>query len=263
MVVFVLYFVGELCVGFGRYFWKYYKGLWFVLSRGQLCPQLWDMGLIKNWLDGQRNFLIGRNILKVYGDNPAILDLLDGNETPFRLELLTSELQRLYNESIAPGTITMVVPGLKQEKPEEEKPHVISVDDPVLISLQKQVEPLYNKLKFFHNQLAKYGARNDTSTIQACFPICRDIVKLRKECQEIWSQRDYYKLHGTLPETKLVEVGIPTDPLELARFIDAKGKAIRRYKNKNNPEAALKLLENQRLYKLATGKDYVFAKQKN
>lgn len=181
------------------------------------------MLLIDKWLQGNRNFIIGRNLYQLYGTNNALKNLLDKGETPYHQQLLVNALQEINSSGIKPV-----------EKPIEVALKVAKVmqhdENPVLQSIHQEWTKLYNEMKFYQHQLDVYGSDNSQSTREKCKPICKKVLDLEYEINELWNKRDYYKEHGKLPEVKEVEFVIPTDPLEIARAINTLERNIRRNK---------------------------------
>ena len=104
----------------------------------------------------------------------------------------------------------------------------------------------------------KYGGDNSASVRAACNELCQQILSLEQECMQIWEKRDFYEKNGRLPDIKTKEVKIPTDPLQLATFIQSCLRQIRRYrltKDTNSKHAQL-YLDYISKYKKATGNEY-------
>ncbi len=69
---------------------------------------------------------------------------------------------------------------------------------------------------------------------------------------------DYYFEHKRLPNVIDKKFVVPTNPLELAKFINTAARQIRRYRFSEDPNHQQFLIDNKLKYKLATGKDYEF-----
>ena len=78
---------------------------------------------------------------------------------------------------------------------------------------------------------------------------------------QVWAKRRHFEQHGQLPDAPKATIKVPTDPVEIGKFIEAAKKGIRnnRRKMKDHPDKPLyaQLYEEHRAkYKAATGNEY-------
>lgn len=191
--------------------------------------------VIERWLKGNKNFIIGKHLYDTYGADAALKLLFSKGETPFARQKLIAALEVLLQQpklqqKAAPvaSTIATLLPMPKGT-------------DEVLVSIEKEWQPKYQRMNLLRHKLDEYGDDNSTDTIRACKEICKEILQLEKECEGIWQKRNHYEEHGQLPEVKEEEFVIPKDPLELSALISRLKRYIRRHKKNatDNPGNAL------------------------
>jgi hypothetical protein len=208
------------------------------------------MLLIDRWLDGNKNFYVGKNIYEKYGTNKAIRALLDKGETAYALTLLIKELIAINEKGERPAVVV-----------DKEKAILLPMPkggDSILKSLEAEWKPLFAQANFLRYDMDKYGGDNSAAVRAACHDSCKKILQLEQECMRIWERRDYYEKHGRLPDMDIKEFVMPTDPLELARLLETCKRQIRRYrvsKDINSKHAQI-YLDNLAKYKKITGDDF-------
>jgi hypothetical protein len=214
------------------------------------------MKIIDTWLNGTRNYIVGISIYKHSSYcKPELLQLFEKGKTAFAERKLLEELQSI-NNGIA-----------EKEKPikiiEKETQLMPDSDNEILQALKNEWVPKYQAMNYKRHSLDKYTT-NSLEDIEARKILALEILALEQECIQIWDKRDYYEQYGELPfqQKKETEDIIPEDPIELAQFIQRQKSYIRRHRlnvelHPDKPEHAEKLATAKRLYKQATGKDYV------
>jgi hypothetical protein len=182
---------------------------------------------IQAWLDSSQHFLVGRALYNTYGNDQELKALFAKGQSKWAAERLAEALQEL-----ATGTPPKVLNDEYHEMP--------AADDPILKSLQLQWKPLYSSMKYKTYELDKY-AGDDAASIAIRRKLAFEILDLERQCMAIWGQRDYFIEHGELPEAKKIKAERPTDPVALARYIEALKKRLRRNKAnlKKQPENVL------------------------
>lgn len=211
------------------------------------------MLLIDRWLQGKQNFIVGRVLYDVYGYDKSIKELLRKGKTAFAQQRLHQALTEIN---------TKPVKAIVHEAPEVTMfmPMPAGTDE-VLVSLEAEWKPLYARMNLLRHKLDEYDERNDADAIAACEPMCKEILELEQQVMQVWKKRNYYVEHGALPFAQPVNDEIPTEPLELAKFINNCKKNIRynrlaMHKPGADAQFAERYVKYKDLYNLATGEDY-------
>ena len=212
------------------------------------------MLLIDRWLQGNKNFIVGKNLYDKYGTNKAIKALFDKGETPYALEMMVKELTTINEKGERPITPVNKEKAILLPMPKG--------SDSVFNSLEAEWRGNYARINFLRIDMDKYGGDNSAMVRAARHISCKEILKLEKECMQIWEKRDYYEKHGRLPDMDEKEVELPTEPLQLATLIQSCLRQIRRYRTtKDTNSKHAQLYQDYILkYKKITGDDY---KEKN
>lgn len=210
------------------------------------------MQIIVNWLNGPRNYIVGRMLYQQFGTNKQLKELFASKgDTPFNRQKLSEVLT-----DIAAGTKPSAP--AKASEPYKTMPTEVN---PVLKALAEEWKPIYGRMNFLRHKLQQYGTDNSIATMQICKPICFEILELEQQSMHIWAKRDYYKEHGHLPNAEPEEDKIPTEPVLLGRFVENCKRQIRRMRKNliNNPGKPhyAQLLESWKAkYLKATGHEY-------
>lgn len=211
------------------------------------------MLLIDRWIKGKRNFIVGRVLYDVYGQDKSIKALLRKGNSAFAAQRLLQALEEVNKQpakaivhEVAEATLFMPMP---------------NGTDEVLISLEAEWKPLYARMNLLRHKLDEYDESNSKEAIEACEPICKEILVIEQQVMQVWKKRNYYVQHGQLPFVQDVNDDVPTDPLELANYINNLKKSIRRNRlemNKPGADAAYaqRYVKYQEIYKRVTGKEY-------
>jgi hypothetical protein len=210
------------------------------------------MLLIDRWLNGKRNFIVGRVLYDVFGNDKGIKDLLRKGNTAFSGARLLQALQQLNAKpvtvvhEVAEATMFMPMPA--------------GTDD-VLIGLENEWKPSYVRMNFLRHKLDEYNERNDDEARTACAALCKEILQLEKDVMQVWNKRNYYAEHGKLPFVQDVKDDMPGDPLKLAFYIENIKKNIRRNRKlMNEPGADAKYAQLYGQWKdkyfMAVGEEY-------
>lgn len=208
------------------------------------------MLLIDKWLNGNRNFFVGKSLFEMYSTNKAIKALLDKGETAYSHSLLVKELMAINENGTRPV-----------HRVEKEKAILLPMPtggDSVMKSLEAEWKPKYALMNKLRYDLDKYDGDNSLSVRAICNDLCQQILSLEQECMQIWEKRDYYEKNGRLPDVENKEIEIPTDALKLATFIQSCLRQIRRYRatKETNSKHAQLYLDYILKYKKATGNEY-------
>lgn len=177
------------------------------------------MYIIENWLNGPRNFFVGKAVYKTVGGDKKLIDLLDKGKTPIAEELLLKAMQKLLQAPALPP-----VP-----KPMETADDFPKTTDPVLNSIREEWLKPYQDMNYKRHQLDQYKG-NSPEMIAKRKPLAFEILELEQQCMRAWKKRDYYLQHGKLPDVADTKKELPTDPVELGKYISNLAKNIRRNK---------------------------------
>lgn len=179
------------------------------------------MELIRKWLSGNRNFIVGAVLYKKFGTDEKLKKLFSGIPDAYSQKRLAEELEKLVAKPKVVLQSKQSRQGDADDMPESK--------DPVLKALRNEWLPLYKKMCYLQSELDRYEG-NSQEEIAKRKPIAFEILELEQECMKIWARRGYYEKNGSLPEVKEQEEAIPTDPVELGKLIEATKRNIRRNK---------------------------------
>ena len=181
------------------------------------------MEVIKRWLSGSKNFIVGKTYYKQFSGDKQLIQLFDKGETPFAKNELIKALTALLSEPAPPP--------VKKNTPE-----VLAIMpaglDAISISIEKDWKENYQRMNYLRHELDKFGTSNDDEAREQRRLIAKEILELEQKCMKAWETLDYYLINKKLPEEKQKEIILPSDPVELARKIQTLEKNIRRNKQK-------------------------------
>jgi hypothetical protein len=178
------------------------------------------MELIRKWLSGNRNFIVGAVLYKKFGTDEKLKKLFNGIPDAYSQKRLAEELERLLEKP------KVVLQSTKSHGDANEMPES---KDPVLKALRNEWMAPYKRMCYLQSELDRYEG-NSPEEIATRKPIAFEILELEQECMKIWARRGYYEKNGSLPEVREQEEEIPTDPVELGKLIEATKRNIRRNK---------------------------------
>jgi len=214
------------------------------------------MQLIRNWLEGKQNFIVGKVLYTQFGNDQALKKLFaKGEQEPGARMALLQAMQALL-EAPAPAADTQAAQD-PEPLPGKTAPQK---EDPVLKALQLQWKSKYKAMQYLRLQLEHYGKDNALESQAACLQLCTQILTLEQEVMSIWQKVDLYRSTGKLEEVKEIIMQVPEDPAELAKKISSVQRYIRRHKanaasQPNNPKyPALIARYEQQLTTLTTPK---------
>lgn len=177
------------------------------------------MDLIKKWLSGSRNFIIGAVLYKTFGTDEKLKTLFAGPATPYLKERLCSELSALLEK---PKVLVQDTPQkIEAETMPESK-------DPVLQALRNEWMPLYQRMNYLRHELDQYGAATSAQHNSIRKEIALEILSLERGCMKVWDRRGRYLKEGKLDEVKEKSDALPDDPVELVKAEDSAKRNIRR-----------------------------------
>jgi len=179
------------------------------------------MELIKKWLSGKKNFHVGVVLYDQFGTDKKLKQLFESGPDEHKQNRLERELTKLLAKPPELLQTRAQKPGDSHEMP---KSH-----NPVLEALRNEWNTPYQRMQYLRHELDKYVG-NTPQSIALRHPIAKEILELEQICMRVWSRRDYYLVHGDLPEVKIDDVPMPTDPVLLGRMIQNIERNIRRNK---------------------------------
>lgn len=208
------------------------------------------MYVIEQWLKGPRNFYVGKAIYQTIGTDKKLLEVLNNGKTPIAEQLLLTALQKHC------------------EQPKRVIAQQIEVDagvmpesnDPVLKSVREEWLKPYQEMNYKRHKLDEYKG-DGPDMVAKRKTLAFEILELEQQCIKIWKKRDHYLQHGKLPDASTSKKELPTDPVELGKYISNLGKNIRRNKKlmKDFPDKPV-YVQNYQQYKQeyidVTGKEY-------
>lgn len=242
------------------------------------------MEKIQAWVDGNRNFSIGRALYLTYGNNQVVKNIMQKGRSPLAEKLLLFEMQKLIavpvDLSVVPAVVTTTENQQDgaQQHPKKVKPatppaaatnpkvkEAIEImadsDDHVLKAIKIEWHKPYKKMCYLIAQLDQFGSSNEPTAIHKRKELAADILSLEQSCMQCWAKRDFYLEHGILPGEKSNLIEVPSDPLELATLINRVKKNIRNNRalmlsHPDKPGYAKKYLSYKEQYHQLTGKNY-------
>lgn len=171
------------------------------------------MDLIKEWLNGARDYDAGVSLYMQLGDDPVMKSLFREFRTPFKekklLELLRGLLNRVETEKQ-----TVEVKAQKLKKENSGWPVEMSKE---MKALKDTWQPLYKEMMSLCARIydvAKLGTKDKNKELEAG-QMAHRILDLRDQIKEIYSDRDFYLQHGHFPGKEQLFVPV-VDPLKLA-----------------------------------------------
>jgi hypothetical protein len=231
------------------------------------------MDTIKNWLNGHRNFIIGRAIYRaLISSDDALIKSLDAGYTAHRHQQLIKAMELHINPTISHPVNCQKMVTLEPiddtnlDDQKNEPVAKIVVDPLVLKSIHNEWQIPYKKMQYCIGQLDQFGTSNKKAAITKRAELAKEILELEQVCMSIWAKRDQYEKTGVLINQSADELEIPTDPIELATLINKIKKAItnnrlRMQKNPDNPGYIERFQNAKMQYFKVTGKHYIDQQQ--
>lgn len=204
------------------------------------------MDLIQKWLDGERNYIIGRIIYQNIGKDDGLKSVLSGGNTAQNQALLEEALSSM----ITPAAAAMPV-----------RPVAHAVEDDVIKAIRAERSPISQQMNKERHDLHQFGESNDAEAISVRKELAFSILDKEQDVEQLWDKEKYYREHGTLPFVAPVTVPIPDDKVKLAAFIRNVERNIRRNRQlmKEHPDKpiyAQKYEEYKSIFQKATGEEY-------
>lgn len=172
------------------------------------------MNDIRDWLQS-KDYIEGIRLYLQHGQDPALKNLFTAEKgTPYKQQ----RLERALREILA---------GTEVVKAEERPASILmkswpieAAKDDVLKALRAEWLKAFKEMQDLRSQLMLLA--NDDQRGEAA----HRILDLDDLCDHIYSKRDYYLEHGTLPAAKKEEYIV--DPLKAAKRMEILGRYIRR-----------------------------------
>lgn len=216
------------------------------------------MRTVQKWLDSKRNYYAGVALLAPYCTDKKLWAWITEANTPERHKRLVELAQSIIAQ---PEEVKAVAKPIKDRAIIQRVAEMPLSDDPILKALHLEWKAPYSRMKYLQQKLDEYGESNRKEDVAACYDICKEIVELDAQVNQIWAKRDHYLEKGSLPDQDADEFTIPTDPMKLAKLIDSIKKNIRRNRAKmtdepDNPAHVQRYLLYKDRFKKVTGNDY-------
>jgi hypothetical protein len=191
------------------------------------------MELIKKWLSGNRNYIVGAVLYKKFGSDEKLKKLFESRPDAYSQKRLVEELTKMADNKRPPVAPLITDHSSRSEMPQSK--------DPVLKALRNEWLVPYKRMCYLQAELDRVTTddsfplydvndKNSPEAIAKRKPIAFEILELEQQCMQIWARRSHYEKNGSLPEVKEQEEAVPTDPVELGKLIEATKRNIRRNK---------------------------------
>lgn len=212
------------------------------------------MEAIRQWLNGKRLYSTGVLLYTQYGKDTLLKKLFCEAETNYKKDRLITALQDLLSNKKETDEITVSSKEVQLKKLQAEKTIGIGWSDKmdaVEKALYEQWKPKFLEMMDLISQLypvAKEGVTDPWKREQAGKMALR-ILDLDDECDDYYSQRDYYLKNKRLPEEKPYG-DICLDPQLMPLKLQNHKRYAREFRNKlknepGNVKAAEKLKEHE------------------
>lgn len=216
---------------------------------------------LKAWFD-KCIYDQGVNLYLKYGNDPTLRALFAEDYSDFKNKKLHRVLSELLENYEQPATKKAV-----QQRQVEQSPAIAhrgwpATLDPVLQTLHDQWKPLFVEMmnmqaRIYDVALMAEQTNQVDKKEEAC-QLAHRILDIDEQMEQIYAQRDYYIVHGKLPETIVKEKEVVGDPVRWATELQNQERYVRRYrgklkkdpKNKNAANWALKLKEAEEMVAL-------------
>lgn len=197
---------------------------------------------VQAWLDGERNYELGRQLYEQLGDNARLKQVLGHGPSPYNQEALAWELSKLAKAGVT-AAVALAVPlpaGVVASAPEPVQTSV-PAESPLLIELSQARRPLYDERTQLHAQLevlAEHGSQEDVRLLAV------RIMALSRELNANWKTDAYVRAHGQLPPPPAAAPGLDTlSPLELVKKRNSLRSQVSKLKKR--PDRAADLAQAQ------------------
>ena len=183
------------------------------------------MELIRNWLNGQRNYRTGLQLYLAYGTNESLKLYLQADFTPYREQRLAEELLALVAMPDAPA-ISDEDPALN---PAFAPPPNLMSDDPVIEEFYRQKSTLHKEKDMLRHSLESFETDEERGIA------AHRIISIRKQLTLIWNREQYYAKFKRLPVDNEDAI---TDPKALKYRLSQVKSNLRRLKSqlKKDPQ---------------------------
>ncbi len=179
--------------------------------------------LIKNWLNGKRNYTVGCILYSRYGNDEELKILFEKGKTDYTQKKLLEELKKLTDDR-QPTT---------DEKSSSSQWSAVGGQFPessnkIIHSLREQWMPIYTEMNYKRHELDKFLNHKTDAATRRRAKLAMEILSLEKRCMMIWQQRDHYIEFGKLPAQEKPEPVV--DPAKIIERYKNVQCYIRRYK---------------------------------
>lgn len=236
-----------------------------VLFEADTSAEFYGMDVIRNWLNGSRDYQTGVQLYLEHGQHGLLKKLFTAEGfSDFKQQQLEKALSGLITPdqpkapqgqkvaTIAPVLSTQAIVSLidASNNPDPERRRGWSNPmDATEQSLFDKWKPLFSEmldLQACLENVARQGLKDQTFKEEAGRMALR-IIDLDKQCDAIYSDRDYYLAHKKLPEAKS-NLDISLDPAQWPLKLQNHQRYLREYKKKLEKETdadkRLKITQN-------------------
>jgi hypothetical protein len=194
--------------------------------------------LIINWLNGKRNYTVGKLLYMQFGSDNNKKKLFETAKSALTESELLKTLQNLLVEDEIIVRKEDVQP--YEPMPEEKK-------DDVLMALRSEWMPFYTEMNYLRHSLDPLLDDDSSAAEIKRATIAQKILTLEKKCRAVWAKRDYYLQHRKLPGISTTKE-IVVDGFKAAKQIENIKTYIRQYRKKvkDNPSNSRAVFHLQR-----------------
>ena len=193
---------------------------------------------VQAWLDGERNYEVGRQLYEQLGDNARLKQVLGHGPSTYNQEALAWELTKLARAGVtAAVALAVPLPAVVVASAPPTVPSEPTPENPLLAELREARRPLYDERTHLHAQLevlAEHGSQADVH--QAALRI----MALSRELEASKQTEAYVAEHGQLPPPPAAAPGLDTlSPVDLLKKRNSLRSQVSRLKKREDRAADL------------------------
>lgn len=202
--------------------------------------------LLRNWLNGQREYNTGVALFSAFSKNSALIKLFRNGKTPYTNRRLQEELLAHYNQIKSPPPPTEL-----PVQPSPPAPTLPSTESPVYVAAKREADKAFKEFANARARLFAMAAPDDFTDPNSPDKINQrrtsaiDVVRLYQKASDLYDRADYVKQTGRLPtDIEPEQPAYDALPNELVKqTLDNLRKNVNKMKKREPTAARLALIE--------------------